>query len=159
MVAKLCESDIDLDANGDGTIAEDVCLDISHYNFTGLVSGEITVEETAPPAGHEYGTVRFTPNELGENNDAESLLTDVTEEPLQLDTSNDTDNMVMLHVYNFRTDAGGGMSMPPTDTSATHSHAGTAAVDSPAMIAAFAALAAVVVGVGVLALQRGRARS
>ncbi len=159
MVAKLCESDIDLDANGDGTIAEDVCLDISHYSFTGLVSGEITIEETVPPAGPEYGTVRFTPDELGDNNDAESLLTDVTEEPLQLDTSNDTDNTVMLHVYNFLTEAGGGMSMPPTDTSATHSHAGTATVDQPAVLAAFAALAAVIVGIGALALQRGRARS
>src|SRR5688572_5081511 len=45
--AKLCEADIQLDANGDGTIAADVCLDISHYMFTGLVSGELTVEETS----------------------------------------------------------------------------------------------------------------
>ena len=108
--AKLCEADIQLDANGDGNIAADVCLDISHYMFTGLVSGEITVEETSPPSGFSYGTVRFTPNELAENNDEESLLTDVTEEPLRLDTSGDTDNSVMLHVYNFQTE------MPATDT-------------------------------------------
>ena len=108
--AKLCEADIQLDANGDGTIAADVCLDISHYMFTGLVSGEITVEETSPPSGHRYGTLRFTPTELGENNDAESLVSAVTDEPIQLDTSGDTDNSVMLHVYNFQT------AMPGTDT-------------------------------------------
>jgi hypothetical protein len=108
--AKLCEADIQLDANGDGTIAADVCLDISHYMFTGLVSGELTVEETSPPSGYRYGTVRFTPTELGENNDIESLVSDVTEEPIQLDTTGDTDNSVMLHVYNFET------AMPGTDT-------------------------------------------
>jgi hypothetical protein len=84
--------------------------------FSGLVSGEITVEETSPPSGFRYGTVRFTPNELAENNDADSLVTDVTEEPLQLDTSGDTDNSVMLHVYNFT--AG----MPATDTVEGHGH-------------------------------------
>jgi len=117
--AKLCEADVKLDANGDGN-AEDpnVCLDISHYMFTGLVSGEVTVEETSPPSGFSYGTVRFTPTELAENNDAESLLTDVTEEPLRLDTSGDTDNSVMLHVYNFQTD------MPPTDTVAGDAQTG-----------------------------------
>jgi hypothetical protein len=160
MVAKLCESDIDLDANGDGTVSADVCLDISHYNFTGLVSGEITVEETVPPAGHEYGTVRFTPDELGENNDDESLLSDVTEEPLQLDTSGDTDNAVMLHVYNFRTAGeGGGMSMPPTDTSATHDHAGSSAVGTTSLIAVGLALLASLGVAGAVATQRVRARN
>ena len=114
---KLCEADIQLDANGDGTIAADVCLDISHYMFSGLVSGEITVEETSPPSGFSYGTLRFTPTELGENNDAESLVSDVTDEPIRLDTSGDTDNSVMLHVYNFQ--AG----MPATDTVANDSPA------------------------------------
>ena len=107
---KLCEADIQLDANGDGTIAADVCLDISHYMFTGLVSGEISVEETSPPSGFQYGTVRFTPDELAENNDEESLVSDRTEEPLRLDTSGDTDNSVMLHVYNFQAGT------PRTDT-------------------------------------------
>ena len=38
------------------------------------------------------------------------LVSDGTEEPIQLDTSGGTDNSVMLHVYNFQ--AG----MPGTDT-------------------------------------------
>jgi len=108
--AKLCESDIKLDANGDGKISADVCLDISHYEFSGLVSGEITVTEDSPPAGFRFGTIRFTPTELQANNDKESLTGSMTQEPIKLDTSGDTDNMVMIHTYNFAT------SMPRTDT-------------------------------------------
>jgi hypothetical protein len=160
MVAKLCESDIDLDANGDGNVSADICLDISHYNFTGLVSGEITVEETVPPAGHEYGTVRFTPDELGENNGEESLLSDVTEEPMRLDTSGDTDNAVMLHVYNFRTvGEGDGMSMPPTDTSATHDHAGSSVTGTTSLLAVGLALLASLGVAGAVATQRVRSRN
>ncbi len=108
--AKLCEADINLDANGDGDVSAEVCLDISHYMFHGLESGEIKVDETEPPNGMRFGTVRFTPTELAENNDEESLVSDKTEEPLHLDTSGDTDNSVMLHVYNFEAE------MPRTDT-------------------------------------------
>lgn len=108
--AKLCESDIKLDANGDGKISADVCLDISNYSFSGLVSGEITVKEDSPPSGMHFGTFRFTPTELQANNDKESLTGSMTEEPIKLDTSGDSDNMVMLHVYNFKT------TMPATDT-------------------------------------------
>ncbi len=139
---KLCESDVDLDANGDGEKSADVCLDVSHYMFTGLVSGEITVEETSPPNGFRYGTVRFTPNELAENNDEESLVSDRTEEPIQLDTSGDTDNSVMLHVYNFQ--AG----MPRTDTVADESTTG----QSPWL--PIALLLSVVGGTAALATRR-----
>ncbi len=110
MPGKLCEADINLDANGDGTVAKDVCLDISHYEFTGLVSGEITVTEKSPPEGFTFGTFRFTPKELADNNDAQSLVGAMTDEPIKLDTSGDSDNSVMLHVYNFQ------RSLPATDT-------------------------------------------
>ena len=70
------------------------------------------------PNGFRFGTIRFTPDEVAENNDEESLVGERTEEPIQLDTSGDTDNSVMLHVYNF---AAG---MPGTDTAAEESTTG-----------------------------------
>lgn len=138
--AKLCESDINLDADGDGTIETDVCLDISHYEFSGLVSGDLTVTETSPPAGREFGTFRFTPTELQANNDAASLTGSMTEEPIELDTSSDTDNMVMLHVYNFQSDAqaGGGQTMPPTDVALGAEAGPTVSTAWPAILAALA---------------------
>ena len=48
MTAKLCETDIDRDVNGDGEMTADVCLDTSHYVFTDLAVGKVTVKETAP---------------------------------------------------------------------------------------------------------------
>ena len=103
MAAKLCESDLGLDANGDGTAGDPkVCLDISHYSFEGLENGPITVTETQPPAGYEFGTVLFTPTEIDNNNDADSLASlDRDAGVIELDTSADEDGMVMLHVYNF----------------------------------------------------------
>jgi hypothetical protein len=139
---KLCETDVDLDANGDGEKSEDVCLDVSHYMFSGLVSGEITVEETTPPNGFRFGTIRFTPDEVAENNDEESLVGERTEEPIQLDTSGDTDNSVMLHTYNFQ--AG----MPGTDTVADESTTG----QSPWL--PIALLLSVVGGTAALATRR-----
>ena len=140
--AKLSEADVNLDANGDGDISEDVALDISSYSFSGLVSGEVTVEETSPPNGMRYGTVRFTPTELAENNDEESLLGAKTDEPIRLDTSGDTDNAVTLHVYNFAAE------MPRTDTVADEGTTG----QSPWL--PIALLLSVAAGTMVLATRR-----
>jgi len=144
MAAKLCETDVELDANGDGTIAADVCLDTSHYVFTGLVSGEVTVEETSPPSGREFGTLRFTPTELQENNDEASLVGSMTDEPIKLDTSGDTDDMVMLHVYNFKS------SMPATDT------VESAAPDSPSPFIPITLLLAAIAGAAAFTTRLAR---
>lgn len=104
--AKLCESDLQLDANGDGKVAEpDVCLDISHYVFEGVANGPITVTETQPPAGSRFGELLFTPTEIDDNNDADSLVSlDRQAGVIELDTTADEDGAVMLHVYNFETE-------------------------------------------------------
>jgi len=102
--AKLCETDLGLDADGDGNISDDVCLDISYYAFEGLVSGHITVTETEPPAGTRFGALLTTPTEVDGNNDADSIVSvDAEAGVIELDTSADEDGMVMLHVYNFQT--------------------------------------------------------
>src|SRR5919112_2707687 len=62
--AKLCETDIERDANGDGQFSADVCLDISHYMFENVAVGEVTVEETTPPNGWKFGTQLLTPQAL-----------------------------------------------------------------------------------------------
>ena len=109
MAAALCESDIDLDADGSGTIDEDVCLDVSMYGFTPVAEGAVTVTETTAPGDSRFGTVRFTPASTDE-----MTLTGGMVNPLQLDTTLDEtvaepplplpeyqDNVTVLHVYNF----------------------------------------------------------
>lgn len=107
MPLKLCETDLNLDADGNGTIASSTCLDVSHYEFMDVVAedGMITVEETDSPAGTSFGTVRFTPSELDQNNDKQALDDiNVDEGKITLDMRDDKDGMVMLHVYNFPTE-------------------------------------------------------
>ncbi len=120
MAAKLCESDVELDADGDGEISEDVCLDISHYILSDVAQGELTVEETTVPEGFEQGTLRFTPTEVDGNMDAQALQGEFGDVPISLDTAADDDGSVMLHVYNFTAAAAGGEGegegMPNTDT-------------------------------------------
>ncbi|MDP8904083.1 MAG: hypothetical protein M3N29_01990 [Chloroflexota bacterium] len=111
--AKLCESDLGLDADGDGNISKDVCLDTTHYVFEGVVNGEVTVTETEPPAGFEFGELLFTPTEVNGNNDADSLVSiDRNAGVIRLDTTADDDGMIMLHIYNFE------KQMPDTATAA-----------------------------------------
>ena len=111
MAAKLCESDIERDANGDGEFSEDVCLDISHYVFSGVAVGDVTVTETSPPNGWRFGTLRLTPEELqGESDDQATGATfNAASATVTLDLSGDPDNAAMLHVYNFE-------GSPSTDT-------------------------------------------
>ena len=109
MQAALCESDIQLDADGNGEIAEDVCLDVSMYAFTPVAEGAVTVTETTAPGDSRFGTVRFTPASTDE-----MTLTGGIANPLILDTTLDetvadpplpleeyADNVTVLHVYNF----------------------------------------------------------
>jgi hypothetical protein len=110
---KLCETDLGLDADGDGNISEDVCLDVSHYVFD-VADGPVTVTESQPPAGYAFGELLFTPTEIDGNNDAASVVSiDRDAGVIELDTTNDEDGMIMLHVYNFQT-----TTMPDTATEA-----------------------------------------
>ena len=144
--AKLCESDVQLDADGDGEISEDVCLDTSHYELT-VSAGDVTVAESHPPHGFRYGTLRFTPTEVDGNNDADTLQSSRDEEPLHLDTTADDDGMVMLHIYNFE------MTTPNTDTVA-------AEADNAGGSAPWAVLAiALVAGLGTAQFLSSRSRS
>ena len=104
MAAQVCETDVKLDADGNGEISADTCLDTTHYVFEGLVSGNITVRETQPPQGTVFGTLRTTPTAVDGNNDAESVVSvgDVGSGIIELNTTPDEDGTVMLHVYNFQ---------------------------------------------------------
>jgi hypothetical protein len=111
--AKLCETDLGLDADGDGEISEDVCLDTTHYVFEGVTNGEVHITETEPPAGHRFGELLFTPSVIDGNNDADSLVSiDRDAGVIHLDTTADEDGMIMLHVYNFQ------VAMPDSATEA-----------------------------------------
>jgi hypothetical protein len=119
MAAQLCETDIERDANGDGEFSADVCLDISHYVFTDLAVGEITVRETTPPNGWKFGTMLLTPQALqaeGSDDAATGADYDAATATVTLDLAGDDDNDAMLHVYNFEnspaTDA-----LPASETS------------------------------------------
>ena len=110
--AKLCETDIDRDANGDGKKTADVCLDISHYEFSDLAPGEVTVVETSPPNGWKFGTLLLTPKVLqasGSDDAATGADFDAASSTVTLDLSGDSDNAAMIHVYNFE-------KSPATDT-------------------------------------------
>ncbi len=116
MAAKLCETDIDRDANGDGQKTANVCLDISHYIFTNLAVGKITVKETTPPNGWKFGTMLLTPKALQATGDDAATGAEFTASTstVTLDLSGDTDNQAMIHVYNFE-------KSPATDTVSTGS--------------------------------------
>lgn len=104
MAHKLCESDINVDVNLDGLISTSTCLDISHYQMPSITNtiGVVHVMENSPPAGFHFAVVRFTPPVLNGNNDAMSLRAiDPANGTIILDPTNDTDHVVMLHVYNF----------------------------------------------------------
>lgn len=110
--AKLCETDIDRDANGDGNKTDDVCLDISHYMFSDLAVGEVTVVENSPPNGWKFGTILLTPKSLqaeGSDDAATGADFDAASATVTLDLAGDSDNDAMVHVYNFE-------KSPATDT-------------------------------------------
>jgi hypothetical protein len=108
---KLCETDIKRDANGDGKLSADVCLDTSHYEFSNLAVGKVTVKETTAPNGWRFGTLRLTPKALQPkgNDQATNPTFSTSTSTVKLDLSGDTDNTAMLHIYNFE-------NSPSTDT-------------------------------------------
>jgi hypothetical protein len=100
---KLCESDINKDVDGNGTISSSTCLDISHYDMHVIATSSlISVTENIPPTGFHFGALRFTPPSLTPNNDKDSLVNiDTSAGVINLDIAKDTDKMIMLHIYNF----------------------------------------------------------
>lgn len=104
--AALCEDDVNLDADGDGSIEADVCLDTSHYMFE-VVDGTVVITETQDPEGSTgLGTIRFTPG--SEDETALKTSIDAVEATgvIRLDTSKASetalsDGMIMIHAYNF----------------------------------------------------------
>ncbi len=98
-----CESNLAYDADRDGSIETDVCLDFSSYAFANVLEGPVTVRETAAPPGARFGTVRLTPAPLSD--DASVGLTFTPQDPagvITFNSASDADAMVMLHVYNFQ---------------------------------------------------------
>ncbi len=112
MPAKLCESQIERDANGDGEFSPDVCLDISHYVFSNVALGEVEIVETSPPNGWKFGTILLTPAALqpeGSDDQATNADFDAETATITADLAGDQDTDLMLHVYNFE-------ASPATDT-------------------------------------------
>lgn len=109
-----CETDVEYDADRSGSLDADVCLDLSHYALDAS-AGAVTVAETAAPDGFAFGTVRFTPG-----SGDEATLVSAADGVIELDTSNDEDGMVMLHVYNFAEAAAAPTATPvPTPAAST----------------------------------------
>ena len=140
MPAKLCESDIGLDVDGDGTKSADTCLDVSMTGVSPIAEGAVTLTQTAP-AGSRFGTIRTTPastDDLAVVSASDGTIkldtskdTQVSSPPLPLDEYND--DVVTVHVYNFQN--------PPTmsDTSVTQPAQNGSL---PLILGAFAALIA-----------------
>ena len=144
--AALCEDQVGLDANGDGEMSADTCLDVSNYSFSPVPEGMATVTEVSAPEGSQFGILRVTPG----SGDDMAVMTSLTTQPIELDTSLDPDNtaeaplpltefgddVIMLHVYNFQT-------------------AGTTPVPDAAMAAPSAQLPLTLAGFGALLAAGG----
>ncbi len=112
MPAKLCESDIGLDVDGDGTKSDKTCLDVSMTGVSPIAEGGVTLQQQAP-AGTRFGTIRTTP---GSTDDM--TVVRASDGTIRLNTRRDTqvdspplplaeynDDVVTIHVYNFQNPA------------------------------------------------------
>ena len=124
----------------DGDTDTNVCVDFSFYSISGVAEGDVSVVETLGPGEHEFGTVRFTPAALDPDDDSRTLI-DFSRETstVNIDTSLDDDDMVMLHIYNFDTAAVAG-SPTPTATPAA-SELPDAAVDATGLTGSSSSIA------------------
>jgi hypothetical protein len=154
MPAKLCESDIDLDVDGDGTKSATTCLDVSMTGVSPIAEGAVTLTQTAP-AGTRFGTIRTTPA----STDDLAVLS-ASNGTIELDTSKDTqvdspplplseynDDVVTVHVYNFQNPASSG-EMPDTAIAQP-----TGSNNLPLLLTGFLALIAVS-GAAVVGVRR-----
>lgn len=92
--AQTCESDLGVDLNGNP--GDDLCFDTSHYVFSGVVQGFVTVSEITPPEGYLFGALEFSPDS-GED----VALINVTPEDAYIELDTTDLATVTLHVYNF----------------------------------------------------------
>ncbi|MDP9222844.1 MAG: hypothetical protein M3P18_03135 [Actinomycetota bacterium] len=107
--AKLCETDLDRDINGDGKKTAEVCLDISNYTFSNLAVGAVTIRETTPPNGWKFGTMLLTPKVLqptgSDDSKTDAAFTAKTG-TVTLDLAGDPDDQAMVHIYLFANSPG-----------------------------------------------------
>ncbi len=165
MAAKLCETDIDLDADGDGTKSPDTCLDVSMYSFSPIAEGPATITQTTPVGDSRFGTIRFTPastDEMALISAASGVVeldtsadTQVDSPPLPLDEYND--DVVVTHIYNFQNVA----AAPSTSAAASPSMGNAAAstvisTTSGTLPAVVTALLGLMIAGSVLVLVRTR---
>jgi hypothetical protein len=76
------------------------CLDTSYYAFNAS-TGNIVVTETMAPENSTFGIAVFTPTGLDINNDEASLESISSNGVITLNTTNDIDKIVTLHVVNI----------------------------------------------------------
>lgn len=147
-----CETEVMYDANRNNVLDASVCLDLSHHAFD-VAAGSVTITETTAPTGFVFGALRFTPG----SGDEETLVS-AAGGVITLDTSNDEDGMVMLHVYNFAVAAASvapSVSAAPSISDTTVYAAPTTGASTPALALAFAGVLALG-GLGYLAMARRR---
>lgn len=97
---KICEANASQDFNNDSDISNETCIDTSGYSYANVERGNIAVIEDMLPEGTRFGSVEFVPETLIANDDAGSLVS-VGGGAVQLNTSRDADNNVMVHLFNF----------------------------------------------------------
>ncbi len=167
--AKLCESDIALDVDGDGDMDSTTCLDVSMYGFEPVAEGAVTVTQTAAPGDSRFGTLRFTPASTDE-----LALMSAANGVVQLDTSADTqvdspplplaeynDDVVVVHVYNFQNAAAATptpSSSAPAATSMPNTAIGTDSAPAGMAWLIGLSVALLTIGGGSLVLARRRQR-
>jgi hypothetical protein len=161
MAAELCESDINLDADGSGDVSADTCLDVSMYMFTPVAEGPVTITQTAAPADSRFGTIRFTPastDELALIAAAEGVIeldtsadTQVDEPPLPLEEYND--DVIVAHVYNFQN-----VAAAPSESPAAMPDTAVESTGATTLPLVLLPIAAVLAGAGALVLNRVRVR-
>lgn len=95
--AKICETDLKEDLDGDGTIKPDVCLDASAYRFDGVLQGPgVVVTAATPPDGYVFGAAGFLP---GSGDDSTLTKVTVKRKTVTLDTGADGDVTVQLYAF------------------------------------------------------------
>jgi hypothetical protein len=103
--AAYCEDDFPVDFDGDDSIEEDVCIDLSHYVYEGVADGSVTVEEIESPENTSfgYGYLEFElPTEEDFAEDEDAGLEPFDESEVTFDTTDDDDGVIVVHVFNFR---------------------------------------------------------
>lgn len=93
--SQVCEPDLDEDFNGDGSVDEADCLDVSRYSLKGIGRGSVVLREDAAPKRYRLGAVGFDPRSGDELANA-----GLVDNHIQLDTTND--DSIVVDVFNFR---------------------------------------------------------